>query len=72
MLLLLTAIHLSSRRGLVEVPAGGSTVVFLMLIVTFITANCNANSGFQPIAAGGDGAVVQYCAYVMDIFARGY
>ncbi|KAF9646506.1 lipase [Thelephora ganbajun] len=23
-------------------------------------SNCNANSGFQPIAAGGDGAVVQY------------
>lgn len=24
-------------------------------------ANCNANSGFKPIASGGDGSVTQFC-----------
>lgn len=26
-------------------------------------ANCQANTGFEPIAAGGDGDSVQFCAY---------
>lgn len=25
-------------------------------------ANCNANSGFRPIASGGDGASTQFCS----------
>ena len=24
-------------------------------------ANCNANSGFKPIASGGDGSITQFC-----------
>ena len=36
--------------------------IMVTLTVTLIVENCDANSGFQPIAAGGDGAVVQYCA----------
>jgi len=24
-------------------------------------ANCDANPGFQPIASGGDGAIIQFC-----------
>ena len=30
--------------------------------------NCQANSGFKPIASGGDGASVQYCKYAWDQF----
>ena len=25
-------------------------------------ANCNANPGFQPIASGGDGSIIQFCS----------
>lgn len=27
-------------------------------------ANCNANSGFEPIASGGDGSTTQFCSQV--------
>jgi hypothetical protein len=36
-----------------------------MLILIFVAANCNSNSGFQPVASGGDGVVVQYCMYLL-------
>ena len=28
-------------------------------------ANCNANSGFRPIASGGDGSSTQFCSWLL-------
>ena len=33
-------------------------------------ANCNANSGFHPIASGGDGDSVQFCEYFPILFSK--
>jgi len=35
------------------------------ILIALTAANCNANSRFQPIAAGGDGAFIQYCVYLL-------
>lgn len=61
--LLPTAIHPFSRHGLAEVGERCQAVAIFILIITFITADCSANSDFQPVAAGGDGALVQFCVY---------
>ena len=59
MLLLLIALRLPSADGLAEVS--GENLPTMTPIVKPNVANCDANSGFQPTATGGDGAVVQYC-----------
>lgn len=33
-------------------------------------ANCNANSGFKPVASGGDGATTQYCECLSSLINR--
>jgi hypothetical protein len=40
-------------------------VAISILTVMLTAANCNANSGFHPIAVGGDGASVQFCVYLL-------
>jgi hypothetical protein len=62
-LLLPSASPLFSRHGHAEVCEGFWPWWFPSHL-TLTAANCNANSGFQPIAAGGDGAVVQFCTYL--------
>ena len=69
--LLLTAIRLLSRHGLVEVREGNPTAGFVLTVI-LITDNCKANSGFKPIAAGGDGGLVQHCAYSLASLALDY
>lgn len=32
-------------------------------------ANCNANSGFRPIASGGDGSSTQFCSWLLLQFS---
>jgi hypothetical protein len=38
-----------------------AAVVRVRAETRFDTANCNANKGFKPIAAGGNGVTTQYC-----------
>ena len=63
--LLRTATHMPSRHGPAGVCGNGTAVDILILTITHNTANCETNSDFQPISAGGDGAVVQYCAELL-------
>ena len=61
--LLLTVTHLLLRIGLAEVCTDEFTMRTLTLTARIIAENCEENPRFMPVAAGGDGALVQYCAH---------